>query len=448
MKVLIVEDEKAKRITLSVDLSQAGYDVSAVENAHDAFDFLEREFIDVVIADLRLPGIDGLELLRLIKKEVSPATEVIIITGYGSIPLAVESMRDGALDFVAKPFDNLHIIPLLKNIEKKKNSKAPNLRLKPFVGVGSTPEYSEIDQAIVGRSPQMRRLKRLILTCAGSDVNMLLSGETGTGKDLIASVVHKHSKRSSLPFVKVSCSVFSEETIESEIFGCEQGPFSGSDHRKTGRIELTEQGTLYLDDVDHLPPKVQIKLLRVIEEKVFERVGSATAVNCDVRIIASTKVNLAEKIAQGLFREDLYYRLKVCGNHIPPLRERIEDIPLLAAHLIERISKGRQVEIPGEVIHRLENHHWPGNVRELAYMLERAYIIGQGVLTVDRLDFDGEDRSSTEFQVDMKSIVRRTEKDLLETALKKAGGNKNLAARSLGIKPSTFRDKLTKYGLA
>lgn len=441
MKVLIVEDDKTKRITLSADLSDAGYQVSAVENAHKAFDLLEQEFIDVVIADLRLPGMDGLELLNMIKSEVSPSTEVIIITGYGSIPLAVESMRKGALDFVAKPFDNRHILPLLKKIEEKQAPEDTCREVRPVK------EYPELERAIVGRSPQVRRLRRLVATCADSGSNVLLSGETGTGKDLVASVIHRLSKRSSQPFVKVSCAVFSEQTIENELFGYEKGAFPGADQPKGGRLDLAEHGTLYLDDVENVPPKVQVKLLRVIEEGVFERVGSSTTVSCDVRIIASTKVDLAERIAEGSFREELYYRLKVCETKIPPLRERLEDIPLLAAYLLERISKGKQVELPDSIVSRLQRYSWPGNVRELAYILERAYITGQGVLSADQFDFSDFKKHPSRFPTDMKSIIEQTEKELLSAALKKAEGNKNHAARDLGMKPSTFRDKLSKYGL-
>ena len=441
MTILVVEDDRAKRVTLSTDLSEAGYTVSAVSTAHEALDLLEREYVDVVIADMRLPGMDGMELLRLIKDEVSPSTEVIIITGYGSIPLAVESMRKGALDFVAKPFDNRQIIPLLQGIEKKRVSAGP------FEEIRLTKEYPEIEQAIVGRSPQMRKLRKLVITCAESDTNVLLSGETGTGKDLIASLIHKHSKRSSFPFVKVSCAVFSERLIESELFGHEKGAFTGATHHKTGRFELTEHGTLYLDDVDDIPPKVQVKLLRVIEEKVFERVGSSTPKNCDIRIIASTKVDLTESIAQGPFREDLYYRLKVLEINVPPLRHRIEDIPLLATHYIKRISNGKEVEIPDKILDHLQKYNWPGNVRELAYMLERAYITGGGVLSMDQFEFEEARLAPARGPTDMKSIIEETERKLLKAALKKAGGNKNHAARSLGLKPSTFRDKLSKYEL-
>ena len=441
MTILVVEDDRAKRVTLSTDLSEAGYTVSAVSTAHEALDLLEREYVDVVIADMRLPGMDGMELLRLIKDEVSPSTEVIIITGYGSIPLAVESMRKGALDFVAKPFDNRQIIPLLQGIEKKRVSAGP------FEEIRFTKEYPEIEQAIVGRSPQMRKLRKLVITCAESDTNVLLSGEAGTGKDLIASVIHKHSKRSSFPFVKVSCAVFSERLIESELFGHEKGAFTGTTHHKTGRFELTEHGTLYLDDVDDIPPKVQVKLLRVIEEKVFERVGSSTPKNCDIRIIASTKVDLTESIAQGPFREDLYYRLKVLEINVPPLRHRIEDIPLLATHYIKRISNGKEVEIPDKILDHLQKYNWPGNVRELAYMLERAYITGGGVLSMDQFEFEEARLAPARGPTDMKSIIEETERELLKAALKKAGGNKNHAARSLGLKPSTFRDKLSKYEL-
>ena len=442
MKVLVVEDEDAKRVTLTSDLSQAGFKVNGACTAGEALDLLKKDTVDVAIIDLRLPGeMDGMELLRLIKDEVSPSSEVIIITGYGSIPLTVKAMRLGAWDFVTKPFDNHQLIPILKDIQKQMTPKQPS---QEMIGIEDDLELKHI---LVGNSPQIRQLRRQIRIWASADCNVLLRGETGTGKDLIASTIHKIGKHHAYPYVKVSCAIFSEHLIENELFGHERGAFTGADQRKIGRFELAEHGTIYLDDVDDIPLKVQVKLLRVIEEKVFERVGSINPLNCNARIIASTKVSLPERISQGTFREDLYYRLRVCDTHLSPLRDRIEDIPLLAVHHLKRISGEKEIKLSEKVLSILQGYHWPGNVRELTYMLERAFINGQGDISLDQFRIYIEESYSPESQRKFKSVIDRTERELLKEALAEAGGNITHAAVSLGMKRTTFRDKLTKHGL-
>jgi len=442
MKVLVVEDEESKRLTLLADLIKIGHTVKAVPNASQALDVLEREGIDVVITDLKLPGTDGLELMRAIKEEIAPSTEVIIMTAFGTIPLAVEAIKNGALDFVTKPFDNYQLVPLLDRVEKKMARKDPSRESL------LAKEYLEIEKLIIGNSPAIRHLKHLVRLCAESDANVLLCGETGTGKDLVASVIHKQSKRHSHPFVKVNCAVFPEALVENELFGHERGAFTGADQRRQGRIELASHGTLYLDDVDDIPLKEQIKLLRVIEEKVFEPVGSTTSIHCDVRIIASTKVDLTQKIADGTFREDLFYRLKVVELHLPPLREHLEDIPMLTEHLLARIADNRDAALSAEIISRLKSYKWPGNVRELYHNLEQAFITGRGEFSPSSFDFssalvDSLSGPSGSF----KSTMDRMERELLSRALEEANGNKTIAANNLGMKASTFRDKLRKHGL-
>lgn len=441
MKLLIVEDQESKRVTLEADLIQAGHCVRVVETGEQALEALEREVADVVITDLKLPGMDGLELLRLIKNEIAPATEVIMMTGYGTIPLAVEAIRAGALDFVTKPFDNRQIVPLLSRIEQKMARKEFSREKAP--GGKSL----EIEKVIIGNSFPMRHLKHLIRVCAESDSNVLLCGETGTGKDLVASVIHKLSRRHSFPFVKVSCAIFPEALVETEFFGHERGAFTGADQRKSGRIELAEHGTLYLDDVDDIQLKGQVKLLRVIEEKIFERVGSTTQIHCDVRFIASTKVDLTRRIAEGLFREDLYYRLKIIELHQPPLRDHLEDLPELAQHLVNRFCGDYPVELDAVVIELLKTYHWPGNVRELAHLLEQCYILGHGKISAEKLNLPRQLSAPGSPQDSFKSAVERTERELLLQALEEHGGNKTQAAKHLGMKPSTFRDKLIKYDL-
>jgi DNA-binding NtrC family response regulator len=295
-----------------------------------------------------------------------------------------------------------------------------------------------------------------------------LVGETGAGKDLIASVIHRNSHRHGFPFVKVACTLLPPQLIESELYGHEKGSFTGAEQQRPGRFELAEGGTLYLDDVDDIPLELQSKLLRAIEEKVFERVGGGKTVKADVRIIASTKCNLLEKIAEGSFRQDLYYRLDVLRINVPPLRERLEDIPALAEHLLARIAgkgdrrlgdsepvsfsaqRDRRFEIDPEAIEALMRHPWPGNVRELHHALERAYLIGSGRISPDLLALEPVETQSGSPVPDggYQAAMDQAERRLLETALKAADGNKTAAAAALGMKPSTFRDRLAKHGLS
>ena len=305
----------------------------------------------------------------------------------------------------------------------------------------------QIEKAIIGKSPPIRHLKHLIRVCAESDSNVLLCGETGTGKDLTASVIHRLSQRHSHPFVKVNCAMYPVNLVESELFGHERGAFTGANHRRSGRLELAQHGTIYLDDVDDIPLSEQVKLLRVIEEKVFERVGSTSQIKCDVRFIASTKVDLTSKIADSSFREDFYYRLKVIEVYLPPLRDYLEDIPELAAHLLRRFAGDGAPDLSDKLITHLQSYSWPGNVRELSHMLEQAYIIGRGKLSVEHFDLTNNLSAVKLHPSGFKSTIEAAERDLLQRSLKTHEGNKTKAARSLGMKPSTFRDKLHKYGL-
>jgi len=442
VRILIADDEKMKRVTLADDLEAQGHEVVAAADGHEALRRLEQEVFDVVVTDLKMPGIDGIELLKRIKQSPWAATEVIMMTAYGSIPLAVEAVKLGAYDFLAKPFRNEDLFPLIARIERAK---------KPAAYPSEPPEAMSmnIDRAIVGQSAAMCRVKRMIEICVRSESNVLLCGETGVGKDLLASVIHRHSQRQAFPFVKVACTLFPPQLIESELYGHEKGSFTGADQRRMGRFDLAEGGTLYLDDVDDIPIEQQAKLLRAIEDKEFERVGGTTVNKADVRIVASTKRNLRERIADGTFRQDLYYRLDVLRVSIPPLRERLEDVPLLAEHLLQRIAHGRPYHADPAAIDMLSRHTWPGNVRELYHTLERAFLLSTGQITAEALAAEMEEIAekrrvpSNGFHATMD----HTERELWQRALEAAGGNKTAAAAALGMKPSTFRDKLVKHGL-
>jgi DNA-binding NtrC family response regulator len=439
MRILIVDDEKIKRVTLADDLTSQGHEVVAAADGQEALGELEQARFDVVVTDLKMPNIDGLELLKRIKQGRWSDMEVIMMTAYGSIPVAVEAVKSGAYDFITKPFRNEDIFPLLARIERQKNP--PDNR-----GAG---EPLDIDRVVIGQSPTMTRVKRMIEICARTDANVLVFGETGVGKDLIAGVIHRSSYRAAFPLVKVGCTLFPPQLIESELYGHVKGSFTGADQERQGRFDLAEGGTLYLDDVDDIPLAQQSKLLRAIEEKVFERVGGTALINANVRIVASTKQNLLEKISAGTFRQDLYYRLDVLRITVPPLRERRDDIPRLAEHLLSRIATAGPCRLEPDALALLERHDWPGNVRELSHTLERAYLVGGGHITAELLSAEirsSEPNVSPSAQ-GFQAVMDQAERQLLENALLAASGNKTAAAAALGMKTSTFRDKLAKHGL-
>lgn len=455
MRILVVDDEKIKRVTLADDLSGQGHEVVTAADGQQALELLDRELFDVVVTDIKMPKLDGLELLKRVKEGSSAGVKFILMTAYGSIPVAVEAMKLGATDFVTKPFRNEDLFPIIGRIAQERREAGD----ETAAAAGGEPTLDEVDREIIGDSEAMQRVKRMIRISARTDANVLLCGETGTGKDLLASVIHRGSHRSRGPLVKVGCTLLPATLIESELYGHEEGSFTGADQGRKGRFELAEGGTIYLDDVDDIPLEQQAKLLRVIEEKVFERVGGNTPIKANVRIVASTKLNLLDKIAAGTFRQDLYYRLDVLRVRVPPLRERREDIPALTAHLLRRLAGNPGDDLAPQAVNILAQHDWPGNVRELYHTLERALLVGGGQITVDLLEAEigglpsdsettsrngqGGPSSSGGF----KAAMDYAEKQLLINALEACGGNKTAAAQSLGMKPSTFRDKLAKHGL-
>ena len=443
MRILVVDDEKAKRLTLRDDLATQGHEVLTAADGGEALRQIEQGQFDVVVTDLRMPKADGIELLRRIKAGPLADTEVIMMTAYGSIPVAVEAVKLGAFDFLTKPFRNEEVFPLIARIEREKGS--PQSQRQESKRASSL----DIGQSIVGRSAAMTRVKRMVQISARTDSNVLLYGETGVGKDLVASVIHRNSHRHGSPFVKVGCTLFPPQLIESELYGHEKGAFTGAEQLRKGRFDLAQQGTLYLDDVDDIPMQQQSKLLRAIEEKVFERGGGGSLIEANVRIVASTKRNLLEKIAEGTFRGDLYYRLDVLRISIPALRERWEDIPELVEHLLARIAEDGQYKIDPDAIEVLQRHNWPGNVRELFHTLERAYLLGSGHITGDLVaaEMDGIGSSGSFPAEGFRAVMEQAERQLLEDALRASKGNKTAAAASLDMKPSTFRDKLAKHGL-
>lgn len=444
MRILIVDDEKIKRITLADDLATQGHQVVTAADGEEALGKLADSRFDVVVTDLKMPKLDGIELLKRIKQgPAADRIEVVMMTAYGSIPVAVEAVKLGAFDFLTKPFRNEDIFPLLARIERQRRS----LDAEPPTQASFS--AADVEATILGQSSAMERVRRMVEISAKTDANVLLCGETGVGKDLLASTIHRNSYRRAFPYVKVGCTLFPPQLMESELYGHEKGSFTGAEQQRKGRFDLAEGGTLYLDDVDDIPLEQQSKLLRAIEEKVFERVGGVSSIKANVRIVASTKRNLLEKIGEGNFREDLYYRLDVLRINIPALRERLEDVPLLVEHLLKRIASDRPCRIEPEAVQLLAHHDWPGNVRELYHTLERTYLIGGGTLTPEILaaEIGSPDPNQRLPLGGFQAAIDHAEKQLLQEALRNSGGNKSAAAAALGMKPSTFRDKLAKHGL-
>ena len=442
MRILVVDDEEIKRVSLEDDLLNAGFDTASASHGEEAIDLLTQESFDVVLTDVRMPNVDGMELLKYIKCDENAKTDVIMMTAYGSIPLAVEAMQLGACNFITKPFRNGDLIQLLQKIRGKKQSSPEVVKIEEAL------DRSLLRQSIIGCSADMREVRRLVQLYARNDATVLLTGETGTGKDLVARTIHDLLDRRSAAFVKVSCATFPEHLIESALFGHARGSFTGADHKREGKFDLAEGGTIYLDDVDDIALDHQIKLLRVIEEKVIERVGAASPIPVNVRVIAATKKQLSVEVQNHTFRSDLYYRLNVLRISLPPLRTRLADLPLLVDHLLKRIAQGRSLSLDKEAVKFLQCHAWPGNVRELAHTLERAFLLGNGHITSDLLAPEMEaTREGPAATGRFNAAVNQTEQELLHEALKQASGNKSAAARALGMRLSTFRDKLKKHGL-
>jgi two-component system response regulator PilR (NtrC family) len=443
MKILVVDDEEIKRVSMTDALKGAGFETVPASDGQEAINLLAQDSFDVVITDLRMSNIDGMTLLKHIKRHDDTRTEVIMMTAYGSIPLAVEAMKLGAYNFVTKPFRNEELIPLLERIREKKLKPPEKLKVEETIDI------SRLEQAIVGNSSGMGEVRRLIQLYAKNDATVLLTGQTGTGKDLVAKTIHDLSERRSAPFVKVNCSTFPDHLMESALFGHAKGSFTGADQQRGGKFDLAQGGTIYLDDVDDIPLEHQIKLLRVIEEKLLERVGAAEPIPVNVRIIAATKKRLLTETQNGTFRSDLYYRLNVLRISLPPLHTRLVDLPLLVDHLLKRIAKDQSYSLHKDAVQCLLCHAWPGNVRELAHAIERAFLLGNGRITPAllapemELDHEGGGGGSGRFNI----TVNQTEQELLHEALKEAKGNKSAAARALGMRLSTFRDKLRKHGL-
>ena len=446
-KMLIIDDEPLMRITLQDSLVGEGYEVVAAETGRKGVDLLRKNQWDIIITDLKLPDLEGIEILKE-AKSLNPSTEVILITAYGSIDSAVSAMKEGASDYLTKPFSMDELLLIIKRLLRMKQLEEENLSLKKRV------EERYGLEGLVGKSPQMLKIYDLIETVAQTDTTVLVNGENGTGKELVANAIHLQSPRKKGPFIKVNCAALPETLLETELFGHERGAFTGAIRQRKGRFEMADGGTLFLDEIGDVSPGVQVKLLRVLQEKQFERVGGNETLAVDVRLICATQRDLKEEIRKGNFREDLYYRLNVVPITLPPLRERREDILLLAEHFVDKFSKKMGKEIAGlseDAKALLLRYPFPGNIRELENMLERAIALIKGkIIQPEDLPDEVCGQPSSIQDVckrirgskPLASATKLFEKEYIQSVLEKTKGKKGQAADMLGISRKTLWEKI------
>ncbi len=444
-RILVVEDEEKLRRVLELQLISSGFDVDKTACAEDGLKLVDRA--DLVLTDLRLPGMDGLQLLALIRRQNSQ-TPVIMMTAFGSVENAVEAMKSGANDFLLKPFSLDHLMQVVNKALEVRALRDENRLLKEQLG-----RRYEFDN-IIGRSEPMQEIFAAIERVAPSRATVLLAGESGVGKDLIARAIHFHSPRRDRPLVKINCSSLPENLMESELFGYEKGAFTGAQTSKPGKFEQADTGTVFLDEIGDVPAAVQVKLLRILQEREFERLGSNVTRHIDVRVIAATNQDLRAALEQGTFREDLYYRLNVVPLNIPSLRERKQDIPFLANHFVRKLAPDtgcRAESITDAAMEKLMAYHWPGNVRELENVIERSLVMCSGT-QLDASDIRLENAPRPRAQNDTPFVpegmsLDQLEQEIIREALRRAAGNKSQAARLLGLTRNALRYRLTQMGM-
>jgi DNA-binding NtrC family response regulator len=445
-RILVVEDEEKLRRVIELQLNSAGFEVDKAPTAEQSLKLVDRA--DLVLTDLRLPGMDGLQLLERIRQQ-NAAVPVIVMTAFGTVETAVEAMKSGATDFLLKPFSLDNLMTVVHKAIEVRALRDENRQLREELG-----RRYEFDN-IVGRSGAMQEIFAAITRVAPTRATVLLAGESGVGKDLIARAIHFHSPRRDKPLVKINCTALPENLMESELFGYEKGAFTGAVSSKPGKFEQADTGTVFLDEIGDVPASIQVKLLRVLQEREFERLGSNITRHIDVRVIAATNQDLRAALEQGTFREDLYYRLNVVPLNIPPLRERKEDIPFLAGHFVQKLAPdtgGRVASITDAAIDKLMAYHWPGNVRELENVIERSLVMAAGA-KLDAADIKLEAapraRAHTEEHPFLPEglTLDEYEQEIIREALRRADGNKSQAARLLGLTRNALRYRLTQMGL-
>jgi len=449
-KILIAEDEQTQRELLGGFLRKEGFSVLGASNGKEALQKLDGDYFDVVLLDYKMPGLDGFQTLQEIHK-LYPDLPVMMMTAYGTIETAVASMKEGAVDYLTKPIDLDELLLKLQKLLERSTLIQENRDLK-----AQLEERYRSDHFVYGSS-KMMEVMGLVARVAPSQATVLIRGESGTGKEMIANAIHHASLRSGKSLVKVSCAAIPETLLESELFGHEKGAFTGAAQRRIGRFEEADGGTIFLDEIGDLSPAIQVKLLRVLQEKELQRVGSNATLKTDVRVIAATHRDLEEAIRKGIFREDLYYRLNVITIHVPPLRERKEDVPLLIDHFLKKYSKanGKTVtDVSKEARALLLRYPYPGNIRELENIIERAVVLcrGETIATQDLPFHVREERSEGLWQAPGKEkslpeSLEEIEKDLILRALDENRGVQTRAAEALGISERVLRYKIRKYGI-
>jgi DNA-binding NtrC family response regulator len=444
--ILVVDDEKIMRDSLCAWLEEDGFRVQSLDNGRDALEVVRHEVFDAILVDLKLPDMDGLEILKA-SKSYQPNTPVMIITAYASVDTAIKAMKEGAYDYITKPFNPEEVSLTLHNLIRHQALQRENIYLK--LKLEQRYDYRNI----ISKSHKMERIFELIQTIADTRSTVLIRGESGTGKELIARAIHYESNRAHHPFISVSCAALVDSILESELFGHERGAFTDAKTRKRGKFELADRGTLFLDEIGDISPKLQLSLLRVLQEREFHRVGGEDPIRVDVRVIAATNRNLEEAVREGKFREDLYYRLNVISIHVPPLRERKEDIPLLVEHFIEKVNieSGKRVEgISEEALQILLEHDWPGNVRELENVIERAVIINKGGVILPR-DLPPQlmrSHQGEEVSPSSQKTLQEVERIHILRVLNENDWNILRSAKILGIDRSTLYAKIKRFGLS
>jgi DNA-binding NtrC family response regulator len=451
--VLLVEDEEALRSTIALRLTDEGFAVDEARTGEEALERLSNFAYDALITDLRLPGLDGSRVLDG-ALERYPDIAAIVVTGYGTVKDAVEAIRRGAADFITKPFQFDELRHVLRTALERRELRAENRYLREQLDA----RYGV--EGLVGRSAPMRDLVALIATVAPTNSMILITGETGTGKEVVARAIHQASLRKHQRFIALNCSAIPETLLEAELFGHVRGAFTGAVAQRQGRFEQAHRGTLLLDEVGTMSPALQAKLLRVLQERAFERVGDSQTVRVDVRVIAATNSDLQRMVREGLFREDLYYRLNVIQVALPPLREHRDDVPLLVQHFLDRLGRDSSPTRPGvtfsqEAMRHLMAYDWPGNVRQLENVVERAFTLSPGRQQIDVAALPPELAASVNARpapgwalpdrgLDLDGLLSSVERTLIAQALERTGGNKRQAADLLGLKRTTLVEKLKR----
>lgn len=450
--ILVVDDEKNYRVILAKLLTDAGYRVSVAENPFAALELMAREEVSLILSDLRMPNMDGMAFQQRINDEFGDIP-FIVMTAFATVETALQAMKEGAFDYLTKPFKNEEILVVVNKALEYSRLQTENALLRRQL-------EANLGNEIIGQSPLIRQLFKEIQQVAPASSSVLITGESGTGKELVARAIHNASPRQSAALIAVNCAAFAENLLESELFGHERGAFTGAGERKRGLLEMADGGTLFLDEVGEMPLHLQPKLLRLLQEKRFRRVGGTAEISCDVRVVAATNRDLEALIASGHFRDDLYYRLNVVTLHVPPLRDRSEDVPLLALFFLQRYTRDFGHTVTGftaETLALLQSYNWPGNVRELQNVIERGVLFCQGdQISVEDLPANLQKSTATASGVGravpgldktLPELLEEVESELIQKAMLKARGVQAEAARLLGISRSNLQYKLRKFGM-